>query len=196
MNFVNKRRLFMGFALLILFILYLLKNYSMFLRVAGFLSGLIIFFFMDYLFKLDFKKRHYSYVIIILFFGILLSPMYFLSENYDKILHFISPIFGSVLVFYIVREKNISFQWKLLITFMFIISFLAIHEMGEYILDYLWDLKLQGVYIRDTSGIEKLKLVMAKNDDTMIDMMLGTLGGFVFVVGKTISHFIEKKKLK
>ena len=128
------------------------------------------------MFEVDFEFRHYIYIIIILSFGILLSPLYFLIESYDKILHFFLPILASFLIFYIADKQKLSLQWKLLITFMFIVSFLAIHEIGEYVLDLLFDLKLQGVYIRDISGIEKLNLVLDKNSDTMIDLILGALG--------------------
>lgn len=162
MNKKQKRWTIAIISMTILLILYLLKNYSLFIRVAGFTVGLTIFYVLDDIFKIDFKIRHYIYIIIILAFGILFSPLYFISENYDKILHFISPIFASALIFYLVNDKNLTFQWKLLITFMFVVSFLAIHEMGEYLMDLLWDLKLQGVYIRDVSGFEKFHLVLPK----------------------------------
>jgi len=189
----KKRWLIIGIAVFSLLVLYLLKNSSMFVRVAGFIAGMVIFYLLDYLFKINFKFKHYIYIATILFFGIILSPLYFLSENYDKILHLISPIIGSCLIFYMIDKKNLNFQWKLLITFMFIISFLTIHEIGEYIMDILWDMKFQGVYIRDVSGIEKLNLVLNPHDDTMIDLIFGTIGGLIFTTGKTINYFIRKR---
>ena len=121
------------------------------MRVFGFIFSLIIFYVIDHMFEIEFKLRHYVYMMIILVFGILLSPFYFLSENYDKILHLIMPIFGCLLIFYIIDKKNLEMQWKLFITFIFILSFLTMHEIGEYLLDFIWDLKLQGVYLRDIS---------------------------------------------
>jgi len=189
----KKRWLIIGIAVGVLLVLYFLKNSSMFVRVAGFVTGLVIFYVLDIFFKINFKYRHYIYVTLILAFGILLAPFYFLSENYDKIMHFVAPILAGSLIFYMINNKRLNLQWKLLITFMFVVSFLAIHEMGEYLIDLLWDFKLQGVYIRDISGVEKLHLVMPKNDDTMIDMLLGTAGALVFVAGKIIGKLFKKK---
>jgi len=196
MDYKTKRRLIIGIAIFFLFILYLFKNYSLLTRFAGLITGLVIFYMFDHLFRIDFKPRHYIYMVLILLFGILLSPLYFLSENYDKTLHLLSPILGSCLLFYIVDRQKISFQWKVLITFMFILSFLTIHEIGEYLLDSLWDLKLQGVYIRDISGLNKFDLVMPKNDDTMIDLIVGTIGSLIFTAGKTSTYFYKRFKKK
>jgi len=194
MEYQNKRRLIIGSSLLILLIFYLFKNISEDIRVFGFIFGLFVFYFADKMFEINFRFRHYLCVLIILSFGILLSPFYFLIESYDKILHFFLPITGSFLVFYIIDKQKLSLQWKLLITFMFIISFLTIHEIGEYLMDLLWDLKLQGVYIRDISSFEKLNLVLSKHDDTMIDLITGSIGAGVFVVGKTIENFLKSHK--
>jgi len=54
-------------------------------------------------------------------------------------------------------------------------------------------LKLQGVFIRDISGIEKLNLVLSQHDDTMLDMIFGLLGGLVFTIGKTGGYFYKRK---
>ena len=193
MKYENKRLLIIGISLFLLLVFYLFKNLSESIRVFGFIFGLSIFYLFDHMFKIDFKLRHYYYVIIILAGGILLSPLYFLSTNYDKILHFTMPIFACFLIFYIVDKQRLSIQWKLLITFMFVISFLAFHEIGEYLLDQLWDLKLQGIFLRDISGSEKLNLIMSQIDDTMIDLILGVLGALLFVLGKTGIHFYKKK---
>jgi len=145
MKYKNKRRLIIGISLFLLLVFYLFKNLSESVRVFGFILGVSIFYFIDKMFKIDFQFKHYIYTFIILSFGILFSPFYFLIESYDKVLHFCLPIFGSFLVFYIIDKQKLSLQWKLLIAFMFIISFLTIHEIGEYLIDLLWDLKLQGV---------------------------------------------------
>ncbi|MGD9275738.1 MAG: hypothetical protein PVJ67_01045 [Candidatus Pacearchaeota archaeon] len=193
MKYNIKRNWIIGISIFILLIFYLFKNLSESVRVFGFIFGIFLFYAIDHMFEVDFEFRHYIFIIIILSFGILLSPLYFLSESYDKMLHFIMPILASFLVFFIVDKQKISFQWKLLIAFMFILSFLAIHEIGEYLLDLLFDWKLQGVYIRDISGIEKLNLVLDKNSDTMIDMILGMLGGGIFVLGKSAVHIYKRK---
>ena len=186
----------MGIAVILLVVLYLFKNLSILIRAAVVIFGLGIFYFIDHAFNLNFKFRHYLYVIIILFGGILLSPLYFLSDSYDKILHLIMPIFGSIMVFFIVNKLKIKFQWKLLIAFTSMLSILAFLEIGEYLLDVLWDLKLQGVYIRDISGLEKFNVVQDKVDDTMMDMIFGFLGSLVFTVTKTVCYFYNKRYSK
>ena len=79
---------------------------------------------------------------------------------------------------------------------MFILSFLTIHEIGDYLLDSIWDCKLQGCYIRDISGLEKFELVMLKNDDTMVDLILGLIGSLIFTAGKTSAYFYKRLKKK
>ncbi len=196
MNYKRKRNLIIGISVFLFLIVYLFKSFSLGTRVTGFLFGLIVFYAFDDLFKIDFKLRHYGYIFLILLFGILLSPLYFVSENYDKILHLLMPILGSFLLFYIVDKQKLNFQWKILITFMFVVSFLTIHEIGEYLIDFLWDFKLQGVYLRDISGLEKFNLILPKNDDTMIDLILGVISGLLFVFGKTVSFFYHRRIMK
>jgi hypothetical protein len=193
MNYKNKKVFIIGIFISFLLIFYLLKNTSWIIRFMGMISGLIIFYLFDNFFKINFRLIHYFYVFLILFFGIILAPLYFISENYDKFLHFLSPILGSCLIFYVVNKQRLSISWKLLVTFMFIVSFLTIHEIGEYFMDFLWDMKLQGVYIRDVSGLEKLNLVMQKNSDTMVDLIMGVFGSLSFTIGKSISYFYKKK---
>jgi len=145
------------------------------------------------MFEIEFELKHYLYIILILAMGILFAPLYSIYSFYDKVLHLIMPIFACLLMFHIVDKKNLTLSWKLLITFMFVISFLSIHEMGEYLIDIVWDMRLQGVYIRDVSGLEKLNLVISRIDDTMIDMILGVVGALSFVVSKISVHFFRKR---
>ncbi|MDD5192750.1 MAG: hypothetical protein PHH54_06555 [Candidatus Nanoarchaeia archaeon] len=95
-----------------------------------------------------------------------------------------------------VNKLNTKFSIKLFITVMIITSFLALFEIGEYGLDRLFDWKLQGVYLRDYSGVEKLNIIMDKNDDTMIDLILGTIGSLFFVITKTGIFHYKKYILK
>ena len=193
MEYKNKRTLIIGISLFLLLVFYLFKNLSTSLRIFGFILGLIIFYLADHMFEIDFKLRHYYYIMIILTGGILLSPLYF-YPLYDKILHLIMPIFGCLLIFHIVDRKKLSIQWKLWIVFLFIVTSLTIHEVGEYLIDQIWDFKLQGVYIMDIIGAEKLNLIMSQIDDTMIDIILGIIGALSFISWKSISYFYKKKK--
>ncbi len=78
------------------------------------------------------------------------------------------------------------------------IASLSMFEVGEYALDQFFDLKLQGVYLRDISGVAKLNIIMGKNDDTMIDMLFGTIGALIFVLTRTIIFYERKwnKRIK
>jgi hypothetical protein len=192
MDYKYKRRLIVGIALVLLLFLYLFRNLATPVRIFGFILGLAIFYLIDHMFEVEFELQHYYMVLVILAFGILFSPFYFLSSVYDKVLHFIMPIIGCCLIFFIVDKKKLTLQWKLWITFMFILSFLAIHEMGEYLMDLLWDLNLQGVYVRDITGTEKLNLLVSRIDDTMIDLLLGFGSACVFVIGKITGHYYIK----
>jgi len=182
--------------IIILAVLYALKNTSYFMRASGFIFSVVLFFLFDYFFEMGFKKRHYTIFIFVAAAGILLSPLYFISSNYDKILHLVSPFLFCILVFFMVNKLKTKFSIKLFIAVMIVISFLALFEIGEYLLDLLFDWKLQGVYLRDYSGVEKLNIIMDKNDDTMIDLILGTISSLFFIVTKTGIFHYEKYILK
>lgn len=181
---------------LILAILYALKNTGYFVRASGFILSLLLFFLFDYFFRMGFKSHHYVIFIFISTAGILLSPFYYIFPVYDKVLHLTSPFLLCILVFFMVNKLNTKFSIKLFITVMIITSFLALFEIGEYGLDRLFDWKLQGVYLRDYSGVEKLNIIMDKNDDTMIDLILGTIGSLFFVITKTGIFHYKKYILK
>jgi len=91
-----------------------------------------------------------------------------------------------------------KFSTKIFLTFAVMIASLSMFEVGEYALDQLFDLKLQGVYIRDISGVAKLNIILDKNDDTMIDMLFGTVGALIFVLVRTIIFYERKwnKRIK
>ncbi|MBU4069920.1 MAG: hypothetical protein KJ646_02975, partial [Nanoarchaeota archaeon] len=97
MEYKNKRRLILGISLFLLLVFYLFKNISTSLRVFSFIFGMVIFYLGDHMFEIEYKFRHYLYMMTILLFGFLLSPLFFISANYDKILHLISPFLGCLL---------------------------------------------------------------------------------------------------
>jgi len=67
------------------------------------------------------------------------------------------------------------------------------HEIGEYLIDQFWDLKLQGVYVWNIGGVEKFDLIQSKIDDTMMDLIFGSLGALTFVFGKVGKIFYQNK---
>ena len=175
---------------IILLVLYALKNTSYFLRSSTFIFAILLFYLTDVFFNLDFKMRHYITVIIIATTGILLSPLYFLYSGYDKILHFISPFLLGFLVYFLLDKTKIKFTTKLFLTFSVVVMFLTLFEMIEFGVDRFFDLKLQGVYT-----MNKLKILMNRNDDTMMDLILGALGTLIFTGYQTL-EFNYKKLIK
>jgi len=181
MLYHNKRRIILGISVFLFILLYLFQV-SNFARVFTVVFGLYFFYFFDHLFNVKFKVHHYAIWFAILIFGSFLANLYYTSEIYDKVLHLIMPFLFSMLVYYAVDRLNIEFRWKLLLTFTSVLAALGIFEIGEFLIDQLASFQLQGVYLRDVSGLEKLTLVMDKNTDTMIDMSFGLIGSLAFVV--------------
>lgn len=192
------RIIYIIIGIIIFGLLYALKNTGYSLRLAAFLFSILLFYIVDLWIELEFEKRHYGIFIIVAVTGILFSPLYFISPNYDKLLHLISPIFLSILIFFLLNKVKIKFSTKIFLTFAVMIASLSMFEVGEYALDQFFDLKLQGVYLRDISGVAKLNIIMGKNDDTMIDMLFGTIGALIFVLTRTIIFYERKwnKRIK
>ena len=78
---------------------------------------------------------------------------------------------------------------------MFTIGALTIFETIEYVLDILWNFQLQGVYVRDITGLENFNIIIDKNDDTMIDLILGIFGSMIFSSYKIIENWKNKRKI-
>ena len=192
LNDHKKKVIYISVGVVILLGLYLLKNTNYFLRVSTFIFSIILFYLADVFFNLKFKNHHYLILIIISAAGILFSPIYFISSHYDKVLHLVSPFMISILIFFLINKTNLKFSTKLLITFSIVVMFLSIFEIIEFLLDQFFDLKLQGVFLRDISGISKFDIMMDKNDDTMIDLILGTIGSAIFTGYKTIVFNLKK----
>jgi len=192
----TKRVIYIALGILAFSILYALKNTSYFVRIFGFILSVFVFFAADKFFSFGFKKHHYFIFILISTGGILFSPLYFIYPHYDKILHLIIPILFCILIFFLVDKLDTRLSVKLAITFAIMATMASMHEVGEYLLDQVFDWKLQGVYLRDYSGIAKLKIIQDKNDDTMIDMLLSTCGSLIFISYKTIEFHYKKLKGK
>lgn len=164
--------------------IYFFKDSSFILRSVTASAFLIFFYFIDHFFDIRFNIKHYILIIIIAISSLLLSPLYYLYPNYDKVQHFVQPIFICVIVFFMVSKLKLDFKWKLTFTFFIVIGILGLFEIGEYALDHFFDLKLQGVYLRDLHGLDKLNLISDRIDDTMIDLILGVVGSLLFMIYK------------
>jgi len=79
-----------------------------------------------------------------------------------------------------VNRLQLALKWKITFSVMSVIALLGMFEIGEYILDLLFNLKLQGVYLRDLSGLEKFHLLQNPLDDTMVDLAFGILGSSLY----------------
>jgi hypothetical protein len=198
MKVKSKRLIYVALGVLVVAVLYALKNTSYFARAASFIAAVAVFWIADSLFKLKFRNRHYLILVFIGATGLLFSPLYSLYAYYDKTLHFFNPVLFCIIIFYLVnRIKNISFPTKLFLTFSITVCFLSLWELTEFFLDKLYDTKMQGVWLRDITGASKISLIMDRNDDTMIDLLLGVIGTTVFSVGKIVEFcFIKKNKKK
>ena len=98
-------------------------------------------------------------------------------------------------IFFVVNKQNLNLRWKIIVTLMFTIGALTIFEVIEYALDTLWNFQLQGVYVRDITGLEKFNIIIDKNDDTMIDLILGIFGSMIFSSYKIIENWRNKRKI-
>jgi hypothetical protein len=195
-HYRRKRYLIFAFTIIVLIALYLFKDSNVWLRFISAIAFLALFYTIDHYFDIRFNWTHYTFIIIIAVGSLLLSPLYFIYPQYDKIQHFVQPIFIASMIFYMIDKLKIEIKWKIVFTFFVVIGILALFEMAEYALDLLFDWKLQGVYLRDSAGLEKFNLLMNPLDDTIIDLLFGVLGAFFYGIYITIYLKYFKKTLK
>ncbi|MDO8563753.1 MAG: hypothetical protein Q7R87_01980 [Nanoarchaeota archaeon] len=188
--YMHKRRTVIGLSIALLLAIYFFQNASFILRVIATIFSLLFFYFIDHFFDLRYKMHHYLIVIIIALVTLMLSPLYYLYPNYDKIQHFIIPILMSIITYHMVDKLNLELKWKITYTFFITAGILGLFEITEFILDRLFDLKLQGVYIRDLAGFEKFNLLQEPLSDTMNDLILGYIGSIIYA----ITIFIRNRK--
>jgi len=191
LNYSAKRNLLFIFTVLLLIGLYFFKDASTLLRVVSAIGTLFLFYVADHLFDIRFRKRHYVFMLIIVVASFLASPLYFTYPNYDKVQHFIQPILVCSIVFYLINKLHLELKWKLTFTFFVVFAILGMFEIGEYLLDLFFNLKLQGVYLRDLNGLEKFNLLMDPLSDTIVDLVYGMLGCALYCI--TLAIYYRKK---
>ncbi len=187
LDYPAKRLFLILFSVILLLAFYFFQDASTLLRVISTIAALFLFYLGDHLFDVKFKKRHYAYMFIIIISGFLASPLYFIYPNYDKIQHFFQPMLLCSLIFYMISKLHLELKWKLTFTFFIVVALLGMFEMGEYGLDYLFDFKLQGVFLRDAQGLDKLEILMDPLTDTIVDLAYGILGSTIYCVSLTLS---------
>ncbi|MBS3083312.1 hypothetical protein J4423_00755 [Candidatus Pacearchaeota archaeon] len=184
------KRLIVGIiSFLVLVTIYLFKDSPyVTLRYSTFIGLIIAFYIVDHLFDIRFKLKHYLFIIIIGTSALFLSYLYFTYPQYDKAQHFILPMLLCSIMFFMINKLNIALKWKITFTVFSVAGILGIFEIGEYILDLFFNLKLQGVYLRDLKGLEKFHLILNPLDDTMADMSFGLLGSSIYAVYAWIKY--------
>ena len=176
----HKRRSIFAIILLILISMFLFQNATFEIRTLTAIAFLLAFYSVDHFFDLKFKHFHYGIILLIAIFTLLLSPLYFVYPQYDKMQHFVIPILLSFLVFHMMTKQKLELKWKIAFTAITVLSILTIHEIMEYSLDLLFELKLQGVFLRDLAGLQKLNIIQNQIDDTMIDLIWGLAGAMTY----------------
>ena len=143
LRYKNKRRAIFAICFVVVGMLYLFKNVSFLIRALSTIGLLVSFYLIDHLFEIDFKDRHYVFIVVIAFSSFLLSPLYFVHPQYDKVQHLIQPIMIASMGYYMIRHLDIKDKWKLMAVFFIVMGLVGLHEIGEYLLDQFFNLKLQ-----------------------------------------------------
>ncbi len=153
--------------------------------LASAYGGIILiygFFAFDKTFKIGFKKLHYIFIILIAVTGPgLLIPLMKVFPYFDKLFHFLHPILFSSIVFFIVSKLKIKKIYVLFLVFFIVVASFAIFEVIEYSVGLFSDYKVQGSFVRDSSGVPG-EVYMSPFDDTMIDLILDIAGAFVYLL--------------
>lgn len=186
-----KQAFVITFSSILLLAAYFFENAPFILRVVSAIEFLLIFYLIDHFFEVRFRAKHYMFMLIIATSGLLLSPLFFIWPNYDKIQHFIQPMLICSILLFMISKLKIKYRWQITFAFFITVAILGIFEIGEFTLDNLFDMKLQGVYLRDMQGLEKFNLFMDPLNDTMVDLIIGTIGSGLFVLTRAI--FSRKK---
>lgn len=196
MKYTIKRRIIVLISLIILVFLYTFKNTSFLIRSLSTIGFIFFFYLVDHLFDLDFNEKHYAFALIIAFSSFLLSPLYFIYPQYDKFQHLIVPLMYCSIAFHMISHLPLHMKWKLTFVFFIVAGSLSMFELGEYTLDYFFDLKLQGVFLRDLQGLEKYNIIMDSIDDTMIDIGLGITGALIYTGTMVLWYYKNKVQQK
>jgi len=196
------RRLLTIYSVLLTFALIffglLFPNFYVISGIVTMIPVLWIFYWVDCRFNLNYKYRHYVVLIVLFTLGMVLNPFYYIWPAYDKILHFLTPLFWCTLIFVPVGKLRMGFYLKLLFTISLFLSFMMAHEGGEYILDKTLDLHFQGVYTSSFSenlDRQTMQEVQDPWNDTMQDEILDILGAATFGMINIISYAYRKKEL-
>lgn len=192
----HHKRLIVGIiSALLLIAIYLFKDSSSItLRYSTFLGVIIVSYIIDHLFDIRLEFKHYIFIIIIGVATLMMSPLYFIHPTYDKFQHFVIPMLLCSIMLFMINKLKLAVKWKITFTVLSVIAFLGIFEILEYVLDSFFNWKLQGVYLRDITGLDKFNLLLDPLTDTIIDLSFGILGSTLYVIYALIRYRTQKKK--
>ncbi len=172
------RTVLLGIALLALIVLYLFGICDLFSLVLSFLA-IITFDLINRFFKLDFTIFHYLIFIWTISSFLVFGQFFFSVDYYDKILHLTIPFLFSFIIFRALGKTRLTYGWRIFATFLVMVAFINFWEIYEYIGDITMNVHLQGVYL---NGVE----VVSRIDDTMLDLIMGTISSMLFAIFKLI----------
>ena len=104
------------------------------------------------------------------------------------------PVLMSVMTFFMVNKLPLKNKWKIWYTFAVVVAILGVFELVEYSLDTFFDFKLQGVFLRDSSGLDKFQIIQEPHEDTMIDLLLGVIGSTGYIIYKSLSLKFKRQQ--
>ncbi len=178
-DFINKI-LFWGMPItsLIVFIFNLITNAN--LQFFSFIGP----FFFAWLFLKGIDRigvsNNYKPFILLSFWAHLLGELYFYEGfaflYYDKILHILTPILITLIVYDYVKKSNI--RYPQVVVFFMVLGGICSYEIFEYFLDLILGYDMLGV--TSPEGI----ILMDAVNDTFIDLILGGISSFVTLMFK------------
>ncbi|MEK6893899.1 MAG: hypothetical protein AABX10_00380 [Nanoarchaeota archaeon] len=184
------KRLIVGIiSILLLVAIYLFKDSSSItLRYSTFLGVILVSYLVDHLFDVRLELKHYIFIFLIGVSTLMMSPLYFVYPTYDKLQHFVIPMLLCSIIFFMVNKLKLAMKWKLTFTVLSVVAFLGIFEILEYVLDSFFNWKLQGVYLRDITGLDKFNLLLDPLRDTIFDLSFGILGSSLYAIFAWARH--------
>jgi len=142
----------------------------------------LVSFFFAWLFstavdRIEINKNYKILIYISLWLSIFGEfYLYETFEFYDKLLHFIVPLFLASMIYdYIEKYKT---TYPKMIVFFIVLGMLTIFEMFEYSIDMIFKLDMLGVTSRTGS------ILLSAITDTMVDLILGSLACLIFLIFK------------
>jgi hypothetical protein len=162
------------------------------------LFGLLLFsviYFVDKIFKVGFRPRHYVFVFLISLFSFVLIPLYATFFYYDKFIHFMQSILVSSIIFYMVSKLNIKLKWALVFTVLIMVAVGSVWEIAEFWADSFFNLQSQGVFLKNLQGkAGRLQLALDPIIDTDLDMLFNLLGSMSYAFLFLYEEYIHNKK--